>query len=264
MTINNVGDSAQVLEQYQNNNKENTKNTDNELGRDAFLELMVAQLKNQNPLKPTDNQAFVAQLAQFSTVEGIGQLNDTTDSLASKFSSASALQASSMVGQNVIVEGNQNGLLLHNGIVSGYTEVPGSASNMELRIEDENGQLLERFSLGARGEGPMSVRWDGLNLMVDGEVVQFDASKLNRQEYLKDEDGEFVTDDNGNKIMVPYPPGEYKFNVSATVAGQSEQLGMEMSSRVDSVTMGPGGQVTLNLTGGQKAGMDQIKQVLSS
>ena len=264
MAINNVGDSSQVLEQYQNKTKENTKNTDNELGRDAFLELMVAQLKNQNPLKPTDNQAFVAQLAQFSTVEGIGQLNDTTESLATKFNSASALQASSMVGQNVIVEGNSTGLLLQNGIVSGYTDVPDSATNMELRIEDENGSLLESFSLGNRSEGPMSVRWDGLNLMMDGEVVQFDASKLNRQEYLKNEDGEFVTDKDGNKIMVPYPPGEYKFKVTASIAGKSEQLGLEMSSRVDSVTMGAGGKVTLNLTGGQKAGMDQIKQVLSS
>lgn len=109
----------------------------------------------------------------------------------------------------------------------------------------------------------MSVRWDGLNLMVDGEVVQFDASKLNRQEYLKGEDGEFVTDADGNKVMLPYPAGEYKFEVSASIGGKSEELGMEMSSRVDSVTMGSGGQVTLNLTGGQKAGMDQIKQVLS-
>jgi len=64
--------------------------------------------------------------------------------------------------------------------------------------------------------------------------------------------------------LLPYPPGEYRFKVSATIDGQSEQLGMEMSSRVDSVTMGPSGQVTLNLTGGQKAGLDQIKQVLSS
>ncbi|MFC3679120.1 flagellar hook assembly protein FlgD [Bacterioplanoides pacificum] len=264
MAVSNVGDTSKVLEQYQNQNKENTKTGDNELGKDAFLELMVAQLKNQNPLKPTDNQAFVAQLAQFSTVEGIGQLNDTAENLTSRFNSASALQASSMVGQNVIVEGNDTGLLLQNGIVSGYAEVPGSASNIQLHIEDANGQLLEQFSLGNRGEGPMSVRWDGLNLMVDGEVVQFDASKLNRQEYLKDEDGEFVTDDEGNKIMLPYSPGEYKFEVSATISGKSEQLNMEMSSRVDSVTMGAGGQVTLNLTGGQKAGMDQIKQVLSS
>jgi len=264
MTINNVGDSAAVLEQYQNKNKENTKEKSNELGQDAFLELMVAQLKNQNPLNPTDNQEFVAQLAQFSSVESLEQLNKTADTMVTKFNSQSALQASSMVGQSVIVEGNENGLLLNNGIVSGYTEVPGSASNIQLMIEDENGQLLEQFALGNRGEGPMSVRWDGLNLMVDGDVVQFDASQLNRQEYLKNEDGEFVTDDAGNKIMIPYPAGEYRFKVSATVSGEAEQLGMEMSSRVDSVTMGANGQVTLNLTGGQKAGMDQIKQVLSS
>jgi len=198
MTINNVSDSSQVLDQYKTQNKDNAQDNSNELGQDAFLELMVAQLKNQNPLNPTDNQAFVAQLAQFSTVEGIDKLNTTTETMSTKFNSASALQASSMVGQNVIVEGNDNGLLLQNGIVSGYAEVPGTATNLELRIEDENGQLLERFSLGNRGEGSMSARWDGVNLMVDGEVVQFDSSKLNRQEDLKDEDGEFVTDSEGN------------------------------------------------------------------
>ncbi len=61
---------------------------------------MVAQLNNQNPLEPTDNQAFVAQLAQFSSVEGIDNLNDTAESMAAQFTSNAALQASSLVGQS--------------------------------------------------------------------------------------------------------------------------------------------------------------------
>lgn len=263
MSVNNVGDANKALEQYQvANNKPKEKS--NELGKDSFLKLMVAQLENQNPLKPTDNQAFVAQLAQFSTVEGIGQLNTTTEGLSNRFNSASALQASSLVGQNVIVEGSENGLLLQNGIVSGYAEVPGSATTVELQIEDGSGQLLEKFKLDNRDAGPMSVRWDGLNLMVDGKVVEFDASKLRRQEYAKDKDGEFLKDKEGNKILLPYPPGEYKFKMTASIGSKTEQVGLQMSSRVDSVTMGKGGNITLNLTGGQSATMDKIKQVLSS
>ncbi|MCA6062530.1 flagellar hook assembly protein FlgD [Thalassolituus marinus] len=261
MAIDGISSNSEVLSQYQTNSSA-SETKDNELGRDAFLELMVAQLNNQNPLEPTDNQAFVAQLAQFSTVEGIGQLNTTAETMSSNFTSTSALQASSLVGQSVIVEGNDTGLLLNGGIVSGFADIPDSTSNMMLTIEDENGQLLEQFSLGTRSEGPMSVRWDGQNLMIDGEIQDIDLDSLNRQEFYTDDEGEVVLDDYGEPIRVPYPAGEYVFKLSGNVAGQSEDFGMQMSSRVDSVTMSAGGSVTLNLAGGQSASMDQIKQIL--
>ncbi len=261
MAINEVGNNTAALDQYRKPSN-SAEPKDNELGRDAFLELMVAQLNNQNPLEPTDNQAFVAQLAQFSTVEGIDKLNTTSESMMSRFNSASALQASSLVGQSVIVEGNETGLLLSGGVVSGYTEVPESASNLQLSIEDENGVLLEQIPLGNRTAGSMSVRWDGLNMMVDGEIIDIDVNKLNRQEYYKDEDGELVLDAEGNKIPVPYPAGEYVFKVTGTMGGKSEELGMQMSSRVDSVTMSGSGTVTLNLAGGRSASLNQIKQIL--
>lgn len=253
--------NSQAIDQYRTNSYAE-KPKSNELGKDAFLELMVAQLNNQNPLDPTDNQAFVAQLAQFSTVEGIDKLNTSVQGLENRMNSSSALQASSMVGQSVIVEGTKNGLLLNGGIVSGYTELEQSASNIELRIEDGNGKLLETIPLGTHGEGSMSVRWDGLNMMVDGEIKPVDYSKLNRQEYYKDKEGEFVLDDDGNKVPVPYPAGEYVFKLHGVIDGKTESLGMAMSSRVDSVTMGPNGKVILNLAGGTSATLDKIKQVL--
>ena len=260
MAINDVGTSNQILDQYKPVEREEDKS--NELGRTAFLELMVAQLTNQNPLEPTDNQAFVAQLAQFSTVEGIDNLNKSNEQIVSQFSSQSALQASSLVGQSVIVEGNTTGLLLNGGVVSGFTEIPASATDMKLSITDENGQLLEQINLGNHGQGAMSVRWDGLNLMVDGDVVDLDPKLLNRQEYYTDENGDVVVDDAGEPVRKPYPAGEYVFELNANIGGSSEQLNMQMSSRVDSVTMTAGGGVTLNLTGGQRASMDQIKQIL--
>ncbi|MAK91660.1 MAG: flagellar hook capping protein [Oceanospirillaceae bacterium] len=260
MSINEVSNNGAILDQYRTPEK-TTEPKDNELGRDAFLELMVAQLNNQNPLEPTDNQAFVAQLAQFSSVEGIDKLNTTAETMMSNFSSTSALQASSLVGQSVIVAGNDTGLLLGNGVVSGYTELQQSAADIKLTIEDENGQVLEQFSLGNHISGPMSVRWDGLNLMVDGKIQDIDMDSLNRQEYYVNEDGEQVLDDYGNPIPVPYPPGEYVFRVSGMVGGQSEELGMQMSSTVDSVTMN-NGSVTLNLAGGQTASLSEIKQIL--
>lgn len=261
MAVDNVTSASDVLSQYQTSSS-SSKTKSNELGRDAFLELMVAQLNNQNPLEPTDNQAFVAQLAQFSTVEGLDKLNTSAESMASSFTSASALQASSLVGQSVIVDGNDTGLLLSGGVVSGYAEIPDSASNLTLSIEDENGQLLEQFPLGNRSDGPMSVRWDGLNLMIDGQIQNVDISSLNRQEYYVDENGDQVLDDNGDPVPIAYPAGEYKFSLSGTIGGKSEDMGMQMSSRVDSVTMSGTGSVTLNLAGGQSATLDQIQQIL--
>lgn len=261
MAVDNVTSASDVLSQYQTSSS-SSKTKSNELGRDAFLELMVAQLNNQNPLEPTDNQAFVAQLAQFSTVEGLDKLNTSAESMVSSFTSASALQASSLVGQSVIVDGNDTGLLLNGGVVSGYAEIPDTVSNLTLSIEDENGQLLEQFPLGNRSDGPMSVRWDGLNLMIDGQIQDIDISSLNRQEYYVDENGDQVLDDNGDPIPIAYPAGEYKFSLSGTIGGKSEDMGMQMSSRVDSVTMSSTGSVTLNLAGGQSATLDKIQQIL--
>jgi flagellar basal-body rod modification protein FlgD len=262
MAINEVNNSAAILDQYRTPTQ--TENKDNELGKNAFLELMVAQLNNQNPLEPTDNQAFVAQLAQFSSVEGLDNLNDTAESLATQFTSNAALQASSLVGQSVIVEGNTTGLLTSGGVVSGFTDVPAATGNMVLTIESASGQTLEQISLGSKDAGAMSVRWDGYNLMVDGDIVDIDRSKMNLDQYYRDENGDVVLDDNGDPIENVYPPGQYVFKLSGTIAGESEQLDMQMSSRVDSVTMNAGGEVTLNLTGGERANLDQIKQILDA
>jgi len=262
-TIDNSNAASSVLDQYSNTTKNADKPKSNEMGQDEFLKLMIAELNNQNPLDPQDNGEFIAQLAQFSTVEGLDKLNNTTEGMSDGMRSSQALQASSLVGQSVIVEGNEMGLLLNKGIVSSYSDLPESTVDIKLTIEDENGQLLEQFSLGNHGAGEMSVRWDGLNLMMDGEIVDLDYSKLNRQEFYVDEDGEQVLDEAGEPIMVPYPPGEYSFKVSGGIAGKTEEFTTLMSARVDSVSLSPSGAATLNLAGGKRAAMDEIKQIVN-
>jgi len=262
-TIDNSNAASSVLDQYSNTTKNADKPKSNEMGQDEFLKLMIAELNNQNPLDPQDNGEFIAQLAQFSTVEGLDKLNNTTEGMSDGMRSSQALQASSLVGQSVIVEGNEMGLLLNKGIISGYSDLPESTADIKLTIEDENGQLLEQFSLGNHGAGEMSVRWDGLNLMMDGEIVDLDYSKLNRQEFYVDEDGEQVLDEAGEPIMVPYPPGEYSFKVSGGIAGKTEEFTTLMSARVDSVSLSPSGAATLNLACGKRAAMDEIKQIVN-
>lgn len=262
-TIDNSNAASSVLDQYSSASKNSDKPKTNEMGQDEFLKLMIAELNNQNPLDPQDNGEFIAQLAQFSTVEGLDKLNNTTEGMSSNMRSSQALQASTLVGQSVIVEGNEMGLLLNKGIVSGFSELPETVTDLTLTIEDENGQLLEQVSLGNHAEGEMSIRWDGLNLMKDGEIVDLDYDQLNRQEFYVDENGEQVLDEAGKPILVAYPPGEYSFKITGNIAGKTEEFTTLMSARVDSVSLSPSGAATLNLAGGKRAGMDEIKQIVN-
>ena len=75
------------------------------LGRDAFLQLFTAQLKNQNPLDPMENEAFVAQLAQFSSVEGIKGMQSSLETLVGNLREQSLLSGSTLVGKRVAVAG---------------------------------------------------------------------------------------------------------------------------------------------------------------
>lgn len=262
-TIDNSNPASSVLDQYSSSIKNAEKPKTNEMGQDEFLKLMIAELNNQNPLDPQDNGEFIAQLAQFSTVEGLDKLNTTTEGMSDGMRSSQALQASSLVGQSVIVEGNELGLLMNQGIISSQTNLPESATDLKLNIEDENGRLLEQIPLGNHGAGEMSVRWDGLNLMLDGKIVDMDYSQLNRQEFYLDESGEQVLDEAGNPIQVPYPPGEYSFKITGSSAGQSESFATLMSARVDSVSLSATGSATLNLAGGKRAAMSEIKQIVN-
>src|SRR5437870_11144228 len=74
---------------------------------DRFLKLLVAQMKNQDPLNPMDNAQVTSQMAQINTVTGIDKLNTTVAGLSSQFMQMQAMQGASLVGHDVIVAGNK-------------------------------------------------------------------------------------------------------------------------------------------------------------
>src|SRR5262245_53832534 len=98
-----------------------------ELGQEDFLRLMITQFKNQDPFKPMENGEFLAQLAQFSTVKGLDDLNNSFGNLSSSVVSNQALQASSLLGRTVLVDGNM-GNLDAGGQLSGAVELQSSPS----------------------------------------------------------------------------------------------------------------------------------------
>lgn len=255
-----TGTSQAALEQYSTDNQETEKS--NELGKNEFMKLLVAQMNNQNPLEPQDNTEFIAQLAQFSTVEGIENMNSSMDDMSAGLKSSQALQASSLVGQQVVVPGHDYGFLQSGELIAGYAEVPATTSNLQLQIQDSSGQTIETIALGQHDKGPVAMRWDGANLEMDGELVDLDRTLLNRKEFLSDSEGNPLTDANGNPIPAPYPAGEYKFIMTASIDGKNETLGTAMSGKVDSVTIGSDNAVTVNLAGGTKASINDIKQIM--
>ena len=74
---------------------------------DRFLKLLVAQMKNQDPLNPMDNAQVTSQMAQISTVTGIDKLNTTVQGLSTQFMQLQTMQGASLVGHDVIVAGNK-------------------------------------------------------------------------------------------------------------------------------------------------------------
>jgi flagellar basal-body rod modification protein FlgD len=83
------------------------------LGKDAFMTLLVQQLKNQDPLSPTDNQAFIAQLAEFSSLEEMQELNQNIVGLAvlqqSNALMSQLTDSSALIGKTVVYEDPQGG-----------------------------------------------------------------------------------------------------------------------------------------------------------
>jgi flagellar basal-body rod modification protein FlgD len=127
--------------------------------QDRFLKLLVAQLKNQDPLNPMDNAQMTSQMAQMSTVEGIEKLNTTLNSMVESVSNSQSMQAASLIGKNVMVPGNQ--LTLSKGAAYAGINLAKAADNVKIHILDSTGKEVQVESLGAQKAGVLNFAWDG-------------------------------------------------------------------------------------------------------
>ncbi len=207
-------------------NKKETVTPSNELGKDAFLQLMITQLKNQNPLEPQANAEFVAQLAQFSSLEGIQELNKSVETLVGASQSNQALQASALVGRLVKVE-TDYAYLPEDGRVYGTLDLESSTSSVRLNVYDSNGALVFQEDLGAQTAGELAFAWDGK--LADGTTA---------------------------------PAGGYQFEAIATVDGKPTQVAAYLGVNVNSVTVGPNNTMTLNIAGVGPVSLSDIKEIL--
>ncbi len=208
----------------------------NELGQSAFLELMITQLENQDPLSPQENSEFIAQLAQFSSVESLDKLNNNFDSFASNFVANQALQASTLVGRSVTVPSDTTDLI-PGEVVSASVDVPSSSGEVTLNIYSESGTLVDQVDLGAQPAGELALRWDGIQVEANGNLLDWQSSQENGM-----------------------PAGTYRFEVLSQQNGEEIQLDTALSANVNSVTVGQNGTLTLNLSGIGPVSLNDIKQ----
>jgi flagellar basal-body rod modification protein FlgD len=122
-----------------------------------FLQLLVAQLNNQDPMNPMDNAEMTSQIAQINTVTGIQQLNTTLTSMSTQFTGAQVMQGSSMIGHNVVATGNT--LAISNGTGSGALNLASAASNVTVSVTTPGGQVLDTLQLGAMAAGNHNFTW---------------------------------------------------------------------------------------------------------
>lgn len=199
-----------------------------ELGQEDFLKLMTTQLRNQDPFKPMENGDFMGQLAQFGTVSGIEEVRDEIQSLSGSLVSNQALQASGMIGRDVLVPTDRIALG-NGGNVSGAVELPNSVSSMNIGIYDQAGQLVRNIGLGSQSPGMVAFNWDGL--ATDGSAV---------------------------------PPGLYEVRAEAVSSngGLNEAYEVLLADQVQSVSLPSGGRpLTLELAGLGTVDFSLIRQI---
>lgn len=152
-----------------------------ELGKDAFLNLLVTQLQNQDPLNPQKNEEFVAQLAQFSSVEQLTNANDALASLYLAMSSMNNASMTQLLGKEVTAYGDT----FHYDGEGGQTlewEASGDASGATLVITDDSGKVVYTEDLGAINAGRGSVDWDGATIAGLAEEGEYTFSVTARGE----------------------------------------------------------------------------------
>ena len=124
-----------------------------------FMNLLVTQLKNQDPLNPMNNTQITSQLAQLSTVQGVQQLNSTLSSLMNSYQASQTLQASSMIGHNVLANGST---LTYSGSATTFgVNLASAADNVTVNLLNSAGQTVDSMKLGAQPAGVIPLQWNG-------------------------------------------------------------------------------------------------------
>ena len=139
-----------------------------DLGKDAFLQLLVTQLRYQDPLSPMENEAFLAQLAQFSSLEQMQEMNSNLEDSMLLTQSLNNSAAAGLIGKNVRASGDEVPLEAGGTAKLGYV-LADSAEHVTVTVLDESGRVVRVLEATGLESGSHSVDWDGRDS--SGETV---------------------------------------------------------------------------------------------
>ncbi|GAA64593.1 flagellar hook assembly protein FlgD [Pseudoalteromonas sp. SCSIO 43095] len=208
---NDISTSSSYMDSLRWQDKQVPKKEESDaLTQEDFFSLLTQQLSYQDPSKPADNDQMIAQMTNFTMAEGISNLNSNFESLAASMTSNSALQASTLVGKQALLESDTLELN-ESGEVKGAIVAEKPVDNLTLRIEDASGQLVKTIDLGTQPAGAVRFAWDG-----------------------KNEAGERL------------PPGEYKVKAEGSTDGEFSSLPIASFKNIESVNINGSSGIIIN------------------
>lgn len=199
---------------------------DEQLDRQDFLKLLTTQLQNQNPLDPMENEAFVAQLAQFSQLEATLRSAESVETLVESMNTERMLSSAALVGKKIASESGL-AVLKDGGSVEAKVALPDGATTLQVAIKNASGQTVRTLDLGPQSPGAAAINWDGL-----------------------DEAGEALED------------GLYQFEALASLDDQTAKVIVETLVPITAVTLDPTFQQSmLELASGEKISLQAVDRI---
>jgi flagellar basal-body rod modification protein FlgD len=202
------------------------KKTNENMGKQDFLTLFTAQLQNQNPLEPVKNEAFVAQLAQFSQLEALTNMQGSLDTFVTAMSGERMLNSASLIGKKVAITDSPT-QLTKGGSMEASVDLPMGASGVQISVFDSQGRLVQELTAGPQMPGTTPFTWDGK-----------DAAQN------------------------PVPSGLYRLSATAVVNGKTTNVPVSTLSTVRAISTNPAdGSVSVEVDGGKSLLLTDVKRV---
>lgn len=215
------------------------------LTQSDFFALLTQQLAYQDPTKPVENNEMIAQMTNFTMADGIASLNTNFKDFATTMNSSQALQASSLVGQYVLVKSKDMVFDGKNEVVAS-ANFPENATNVKVQVKNSEGVVVRSVTIDKADAGRLQLPWDGTT----------DTQAVN-------EDGTPKVDKDGKPVMEIAKAGVYSISVEASIAGKNEAITTSVYAPVTSITLGNGTTqgLLLNVYGQGQKKLSDIEEI---
>ncbi len=190
-----------------------------------FLKLFTTQLQNQNPLDPTKNEAFVAQLAQFSQLEATTNMATQLTALTASLQGDRMMSGAALIGKSVVVPGNAFELKAGQPVQASI-DLPNGAEGLQIDVLNGSGQAVYQQILGPQQAGSLQFSWEGQDI-------------------------------NGQS----QPDSAYRFRVTAVAQGKNLSPTVSTLSAIRSVSQDASGEMLVQVQGGQTLKLADVKRI---